>query len=89
MEPSALSFWGPDPVPLPQRFARIKRSLMAGHEAELAACWPRLVRALGAEAEHLECLGAHLVPSVEFADLDDAAQTARFGRDLRRYGVGV
>lgn len=84
-----LTFWGPDPVPLPPRFARIKRALMAGHEAELEASWARLVEALRAEVEHIEGLGAHLIPSVEFADLDDAAQTARFGRDLRRYGVGV
>lgn len=84
-----LTFWGPDPVPLPPRFTRIKRSLIAGHEAELEASWARLVHALRAEVEHIEGLGPHLIPSVEFADLDDRAQAARFGRDLRRYGVGV
>ncbi|KAM4063219.1 hypothetical protein HRG_010221 [Hirsutella rhossiliensis] len=84
-----LSFWGPDPVPLPPRFARIKRNLIAGHEADVEASWARLVDALRAEVEHIEGLGPHLIPSVEFADLDDPAQTARFGRDLRRYGVGV
>ncbi|KJZ71050.1 hypothetical protein HIM_09577 [Hirsutella minnesotensis 3608] len=89
MDPSGLSFWGPDPVPLPPRFARIKRSLIAGHEAALEASWAHLIHALRAEVEHIEGLGPHLIPSVEFADLDDPAQTARFGRDLRRYGVGV
>jgi hypothetical protein len=84
-----LSFWGPDPVPLPSRFARIKRNLIAGHEAALEASWARLIHALRAEVEHIEGLGAHLIPSIEFADIEDSAQTERFGRDLRRYGVGV
>lgn len=89
MEPPLLSLWGPDPIPLPGRFAKIKKNLIAGHEEELAASWARLIEALRAEVEHIECLGAHLIPSVEFADLGDPAQTSRFGRDLRRYGVGV
>lgn len=84
-----LSFWGPEPVPLPARFARIKRNLIAGHEAEVEASWARLLAALRTQVEQIECLGAHLIPSIEFADLDSAQQAARFGRDLRRYGVGV
>lgn len=84
-----LTFWGPDPVPLPNRFARIKRNLIAGHEAAIEASFHRLIRALRAEMEHIEGLGSHLIPSIEFADTEDPAQTARFGRDLRRYGVGV
>ncbi|OAQ82485.1 hypothetical protein VFPBJ_05069 [Purpureocillium lilacinum] len=86
---SPLSLWGPDPVPLPPRFARIKRALIAGHETAIEASWARLLAALRHDVEHIEMLGAHLVPSVEFADLADPAQTQRFGRDLRRYGVGV
>lgn len=84
-----LSFWGPEPVPLPSRFIRIKRNLMCGHEAELEASWTRLLAALRDEVDHIESLGAHLIPSIEFADIDDPAQASRFGRDLRRYGVGV
>lgn len=89
VEPPVLSFWGPDPVPLPSRFARIKRNLIKGHEAELEASWKRIIRALRAEVEHIEGLGAHLIPSIEFSDIEDPAQNSRFGRDLRRYGVGV
>lgn len=84
-----LSFWGPDPVPLPTRFARIKRKLIAGHEAELAASWTRLLAAIHADVEQIEGLGPHLIPSIEFTDLDDTSQSQRFGKDLRRYGVGV
>ncbi|KAM5342804.1 hypothetical protein ACJ41O_013770 [Fusarium nematophilum] len=88
-ESPVLSFWGPEPIALPSRFARIKRNLIHGHEAELEASWRRLITALRTEVNHIEDLGAHLIPSIEFADIDDAAQTTRFGRDLRRYGVGV
>jgi hypothetical protein len=84
-----LTFWGPDPVPLPSRFARIKRNLIAGHEAALEASFHRLIRELRTEMEHIEGLGAHLIPSIQYADINNPAQTARFGRDLRRYGVGV
>ncbi|KAL6854735.1 hypothetical protein ACO1O0_005860 [Amphichorda felina] len=84
-----LTFWGPDPVPLPSRFTRIKRNLIAGHEAALEASWARLIRALRDEMDHIEGLGPHLIPSIEFADMDNPAQATRFGRDLRRYGVGV
>ncbi|KAJ4270564.1 hypothetical protein NW762_002252 [Fusarium torreyae] len=84
-----LSFWGPEPIALPSRFARIKRNLIRGHEAELEASWARLITALRKEVSHIEDLGAHLIPSIEFGDLDNSDQTARFGHDLRRYGVGV
>ncbi|KAH7130014.1 hypothetical protein B0J13DRAFT_452762 [Dactylonectria estremocensis] len=84
-----LSFWGPEPVPLPSRFARIKRNLIRGHEAELEASWVRLLTAIHAEVDHIEALGAHLIPSIEFADIDNPTQSTRFGRDLKRYGVGV
>lgn len=89
MDNPVLSFWGPDLVPLPSRFARIKRNLIAGHESALETAWARLIAALRAEVEHIEGLGSHLIPSIEFSDLEDGAQTARFGRDLKRYGVGV
>ena len=45
MEPPVLSFYGTEPVPLPSRFAQIKRSLVAGHEKELEASWARLITA--------------------------------------------
>lgn len=88
-EPHVMSFWGPEPVPLPSRFALIKRNLIKGHEAELEASWGRLIKALRDEVDHVQDLGAHLIPSVEFTDIDNPAQSARFGRALRRYGVGV
>ena len=89
MEAPVLSFWGTDPVPLPSRFARIKRKLVSGHEAELQKTFCRLIAALQDEASHIEDLGAHLIPSISFSDIDDPSQTTRFAEDLKRYGVGV
>lgn len=89
MDPPVLSFWGTDPVPLPSRFARIKRKLVAGHEKELQESFARLITALQAEVNHIEKMGAHLIPSIPFADVDDPSQTTRFANDLKRYGVGV
>jgi hypothetical protein len=89
MEQPVLSYWGTDPVPLPSRFARIKRDLVAGHEEALQASWARLIVALRSEVEHIENLGSHLIPSIEYAEVENPAQAARFERDLKRYGVGV
>ena len=89
MEPPVLSFYGTEPVPLPSRFASIKRSLAAGHEAKLEASWARLLTALREEATQIESLGPSLTPSIDFADIDDPAKTAPFAKAMRRYGVGV
>lgn len=88
-ENPSISLWGPEPVPLPSRFARIKKNLIAGHEDALEASWIRLLAAIRDDVERIEMLGAHLIPSIEYSDLNDPAQTSRFGHDLRRYGVGV
>ena len=82
------SLWGPDPIPLPPRFTQLKRTL-ARDPAALTASFHRLISALRAETDHIDALGAHLIPSLEYTSLGDPAQTARFGESLRRYGVGV
>lgn len=89
MEPPVLSFYGTEPVPLPSRFAGIKRNLVAGHEAELEASWKRLLDALRGEVEHIQSQGSNLIPSINFADVENPSKTADFARELRRYGVGV
>lgn len=86
---SVLTFWEADPIPLLERFSRIRKTLISGHEDELEASLARLVVALRADVEHIECLGAHLASSLEFYGLVDPSQTARLDRDLRCYGVGV
>ncbi|KAK0705828.1 hypothetical protein B0T21DRAFT_377658 [Apiosordaria backusii] len=89
MEPPVLSFYGKEPVPLPTRFAHIKRSLVEGHEAELEASWARLIEALRDEVDDIASRGSHLTPSIDFADMDNAESRAAFSRDLKRYGLGL
>jgi hypothetical protein len=89
MEPPVLSFYGTEPVPLPSRFASIKRNLVAGHEAELEASWERLLDALRDEVEHIQSQGPNVTPSIDFTDIENPAKKADFARELRRYGVGV
>ena len=84
-----LSFYGIEPVPLPTRFAHIKRTLASGHEAELEASWARLLDALRDEVENIESRGSQITPTIDFADIDDPAKTSEFQRDLKRYGLGL
>ncbi|KAB5586290.1 hypothetical protein GE09DRAFT_1074089 [Coniochaeta sp. 2T2.1] len=89
MEPPVLSFYGTEPVPLPSRFAGIKRNLVAGHEPELEASWRRLLIALRDEAQHIQSHGSNLTPSIDFTDIEKPSKSADFARELRRAGVGV
>ncbi|KAL1836302.1 hypothetical protein VTJ49DRAFT_5326 [Mycothermus thermophilus] len=89
MEPPVLSFYGKEPVPLPSRFAHIKRSLVAGHEAELEASWARLIHALRDDVDDIASRGSSLTPTIDFADMHNPESRAAFSRDLKRYGLGL
>ncbi|GAB1318267.1 hypothetical protein MFIFM68171_08477 [Madurella fahalii] len=89
MEPPVLSFYGKEPVPLPSRFAQVKRTLVAGHEAEIEASWVRLLDALRDEVDHIASRGSSITPNIDFADISSPDTAAAFARDLKRYGLGV
>ncbi|KXX82469.1 Uncharacterized protein YbiU [Madurella mycetomatis] len=89
MEPPVLSFYGKEPVPLPSRFAHVKRTLVAGHEAEIEASWARLLDALRDEVDHISSRGSSITPSIDFADINNPDAATAFARDLKRYGLGV
>ncbi|KAI1106409.1 hypothetical protein F4804DRAFT_340561 [Jackrogersella minutella] len=89
MEPPVLSFYGKEPVPLPSRFGSLKKRLVAGHESAIEASWERLVAALREEVKYIERNGAGLIPSIEFADMEDAGKVEPFGAQLKRHGIGV
>ncbi|KAJ4288838.1 hypothetical protein N0V88_007167 [Collariella sp. IMI 366227] len=89
MEPPVLSFYGKEPVPLPSRFAHIKRSLVEGHEAELEASWARLITALRDDVDDIASRGSSLTPSIDFSNIQDPESRAAFSRDLKRYGLGL
>lgn len=89
MEPPVQSFYGSEPIPLPTRFANIKRRLIQGREAAIEASWKRLLVALKAEIDHIQKHGTDLIPTINFSDIDDPAKVAPFERDLKRYGVAL
>lgn len=89
MEPPVRSFYGSEPIPLPTRFATIKRRLIQGREEAIEASWRRLLVALRAEIDHIQSRGTDLIPTIHFDDIDDPDKVAPFERDLKRYGVAL
>ncbi|KAI8634473.1 hypothetical protein F5Y19DRAFT_212458 [Xylariaceae sp. FL1651] len=89
MEPPVLSFYGTQPVPLPSRFASLKRRLVAGHESALEASWSRLIVALRDEIKYIDEHRTELIPSIEFSEIDDPTKVEPFGSRLKRHGIGV
>ncbi|EON98231.1 putative duf1479 domain-containing protein [Phaeoacremonium minimum UCRPA7] len=89
MDPPVQSFYGSEPIPLPTRFANIKRRLIQGKETAVMASWRRLLAAIKSEVAHIQAHGTDLIPIIDFADIDDPAKVAPFERSLKRYGVAV
>ncbi|KAI0113521.1 hypothetical protein GGR51DRAFT_505760 [Nemania sp. FL0031] len=89
MEPPVLSFYGTQPVPLPSRFASLKKRLVAGHESALEASWSRLIVALRDEIKYIDAHRAELIPSIHFTEINDTTKIAPFECSLKRHGIGV
>ncbi|KAH0436343.1 hypothetical protein CcaCcLH18_04363 [Colletotrichum camelliae] len=89
MEPPVVSFYGAEPIPLPSRFAGVKKRLIAGHEAAVEASWRRLLDALRTEIADIQTRGSDLIPSINFTDINDPVRVEAFAHRLRRYGVAV
>ncbi|KAK6222432.1 hypothetical protein QIS74_04134 [Colletotrichum tabaci] len=89
MEPPVVSFYGAEPIPLPSRFAGVKKRLIAGHEAAVEASWRRLLDAMRVEMADIQARGSELIPSIAFADINDPVRVEAFAHRLRRYGVAV
>ncbi|KAM0276061.1 hypothetical protein ACHAQH_007147 [Verticillium albo-atrum] len=89
MEPPVVSFYGNEPIPLPSRFAGVKRRLIAGHEAAVEASWRRLLVALAKEIDEVQRRGAELIPTIHFNDINDPVRVDAFAHRLKRYGVAV
>ncbi|KAI0537727.1 hypothetical protein GGR58DRAFT_470573 [Xylaria digitata] len=89
MEPPVLSFYGTQPVPLPSRFASLKKRLVAGHESAIEASWGRLIGALRDEIKYIDEHRTGLIPSIDFTDINDTAKIEPFETSLKRHGIGV
>ncbi|OHE98225.1 hypothetical protein CORC01_06422 [Colletotrichum orchidophilum] len=89
MEPPVVSFYGAEPIPLPSRFAGVKKRLITGHETAVEASWYRLINALRTEIADIQTRGSELIPSINFTDINDPVRVEAFAHRLRRYGVAV
>lgn len=89
MEPPVQSFYGSEPIPLPTRFANIKKCLIQGREAAIEASWKRLLVALKSEIDHIQKYGTDLIPTINYSDIDDPDKVAPFEKALKRYGVAL
>jgi len=85
-----VSLSGGAPVALEPRFADVKKRLISGREAAIAAAWPRLLSHLREEIERLRDLGSRAVPEISFAEI--AGQKQRnpdFAASYKESGVCV
>ncbi|KAI0097482.1 DUF1479 domain protein [Nemania sp. FL0031] len=84
---SFVSLSGGDRPPLPQRFLDLKKSLVAGHEDKVIASWQRLLSQLKQENSVLAKEGSRVIPSLEFANLDEDVERLR--SEIKKRGVAV
>jgi hypothetical protein len=78
-----------EPIPLPARFVQIKQSLIFGREAAVVASWNRLLAKLRQEVEVVAKTGSDIIPTINFADINDRTRVAEFSTKLRKRGVAV
>ncbi|TPX08385.1 uncharacterized protein E0L32_010115 [Thyridium curvatum] len=77
-----------EPIPLPERFAQIKKKV-SGHEGDLVQSWHRLLHALRQEIDEIASRGSECIPTMGFRDRNDLAIVKSFSQDLRRRGIAV
>ena len=80
---------GSAPVPLPPRFAEVKRRLIQGHEDRLLESWHRLLATLREEIEVVKALGSKVIPELAFKDMHDVVKRTKFRDQLHKRGVAV
>ncbi|KAI1082023.1 DUF1479-domain-containing protein [Whalleya microplaca] len=88
-----LDFLSPShasPLPLSDRFAKIKRDLIAGNEQAVISSFHRLLAQLRAETDRLANTGpANIIPSIDYFDIHDPALAAPFAAALRTRGIAI
>ncbi|KAG7132343.1 hypothetical protein HYQ45_009214 [Verticillium longisporum] len=77
------------PPQLPRRFAQIKQGLVAGKENAIAKSWDRLLVSLRAEIALIEVTKSDVIPTIDFADLEDRDKVTEFSAKLKKRGAAV
>ncbi|KAI0450998.1 hypothetical protein F5B21DRAFT_488685 [Xylaria acuta] len=81
------SLSGGNAPPLPERFLDLKKSLVAGREDRVIASWQRLLTQLKQENSLLAKEGSKVIPSLQFANLED--DLTRLRSEIKKRGVAV
>ncbi|KAI0380194.1 DUF1479-domain-containing protein [Hypomontagnella monticulosa] len=84
-----LSLSDPDPIPLSDRFAKIKRNLIACNEKAVADSFYRLLGHLRKEADRIAAAGSDIIPTINYLDIHDPSKVAVFRDALKKRGVGI
>lgn len=82
-----VSLSGVKPEPLPERFHKLKQSLIAGHEDAVIASWERLLAALRRENAIVAAKGPAVLPEVSFRHLREDLRRQR--DEIHRRGAVV
>jgi hypothetical protein len=82
-----VSLSGGKAPPLPDRFARLKKQLLLGHEDQLKASWDRLLEELQNEIEVVKERGPAVIPEINFKDINAAPES--FQKELHKRGAAV
>ncbi|KAI0015471.1 DUF1479 domain protein [Xylariomycetidae sp. FL0641] len=82
-----VSLSGGNRPPLPDRFLELKKTLSRGREDRIVAGWNRLLRDLRRENEAVAQAGPDIIPTLEFARLDE--ELPNIQAELKKRGVAV
>ncbi|KAI0837602.1 DUF1479-domain-containing protein [Hypoxylon sp. FL0890] len=78
-----------DPIPLSERFTKIKRNLIAGNEKAVSDSWYRLLSQLRKEADRIAASGSDLIPAIDYFDIHDINKVAAFRDVLKKRGIAI
>ncbi|KAI1774595.1 DUF1479-domain-containing protein [Hypoxylon cercidicola] len=84
-----LSLSASDPIPLTERFAKIKRNLLAGNEKAVADSFYRLLSQLRKEADRITAAGTDTIPVIDYFDIHHPTKVAAFRDALQKRGVAI
>ncbi|XXH05490.1 hypothetical protein Hte_011920 [Hypoxylon texense] len=84
-----LSLSASDPIPLTERFAKIKRNIIAGNEKAVADSFYRLLSQLRKEADRIAAAGPDIIPIIDYFDIHDPTKVAAFRDALQKRGVAI
>ncbi|KAH8179381.1 hypothetical protein LIA77_00900 [Sarocladium implicatum] len=83
------SYASDPPLPLPARFANIKRALIQGKHAEVQASWVRLLTALQDAVAEIDSIGSAVIPCIDYKDMNDPVLLQNFNSQLEHCGAAV